>query len=329
MEEKEFMEYLSENNVSQNQGALYIARLKEFNNFLKKDNCDVGMVPKGKILIFSEHLVENGKKDLVLDFLRALINYANLMKKYDYIVEIIDISESYNAMDNLYQRVVEQYGEKLRDEIFEDTTIPPLGVDPEKKPEFTKVIMKRLVENIGEEKTIELLKPCLHGRPGSIEKDREDLLKLNDIDEFLKVKKQELIKRLQIHQKEGTLEFAQYIDEEVVDFVKNTPTISPGIREGDKIITAKMPYQIKRYLQAKDKQMKGFYSCYCPWIRGAIKNSTEKELFSHFCHCSAGYTKKYWDIIFDQPTNVEPIETPLTGGLLCKFAVQIPEEFQK
>ena len=75
--------------------------------------------------------------------------------------------------------------------------------------------------------------------------------------------------------------------------------------------------------------MKGFYSCYCPWVRGAIKSGTEKELFSQFCHCSAGYTKKYWDVIFDQPTKVEPIETPLTGGLLCKFAVHIPKEFQK
>ncbi|MFX1601011.1 MAG: hypothetical protein ACFFB6_10485, partial [Promethearchaeota archaeon] len=73
----------------------------------------------------------------------------------------------------------------------------------------------------------------------------------------------------------------------------------------------------------------GFYSCYCPWIRGAIKNGTANELFSHFCNCSAGYTKKFWDIIFDQQTIVEPIETPLTGGLLCKFAVQIPKEFQK
>jgi len=266
---------------------------------------------------------------LVLDLLRALINYANYIKAHDYIAEIVNISESYSAMDNLYQRIAEQYGEKLRDEIFEDITIPPLGVDPEKKPEFTKVIMKRLEEKIGEEKTIELLKPCLHGRPGPIEKDREDFLKLNDIDEFLKVKKQELIERLQKHQKEGTLEFAQYIDEEVVDFIKKIPTISPGIREGDKIITAKIPYQTKKHLQAKDKKMKGFYSCYCPWIRGAIKNSTEKELFSHFCYCSAGYTKKYWEVIFDQPTNVEPIETPLTGGLLCKFAVQIPKEFQK
>jgi hypothetical protein len=265
----------------------------------------------------------------VLDFLRALINYANFIKKYDYIVEIIDISESYNAMDNLYQRIAEQYGKKIQGEIFENIEIPPLGVHPEKKPEFTKLVMKRLIEKLGQEKTIDLLKPCLHGYPGSTEKDREDFLRLNDIDDFLKLKKKELIERLQKHKIEGTLEFAQYIDDEVIDFVRKNPTINPGIREGDKIIESKLPYQTKKYLQAKGKRMKGFYCCYCPWIRGAIKNGTEKEIFSQFCYCSAGYTKKYWDIIFDQSTEVEPIETALTGGTLCTFAVHIPKEFQK
>ncbi|MFX0039828.1 MAG: hypothetical protein ACFFCY_11980 [Promethearchaeota archaeon] len=328
MIEKNFLQYLFEKNIDENQATIFISILNEFDNFLKKNDYNIDSIPLGEIANYSNYLVEKNSEN-VLDFLRALINYANFIKKYDYIVEIIDISESYMAMDNLYERVAEQYGEQLRDKIFENLKIPPLGSDPEKKPEFTKIIMKRLEDNIGEENTIELLKPCLHGRPGSIEKDREMFLKLNDIDEFLKIKKKEFIEILQKHQKEGTLEFAQYIDEEVIDFIKNIPSISPGIREGDIIIDTKMPYQTKKHIQAKDNKMKGFYSCYCPWVRGAIKNGTEKEIFSHFCYCSAGYTKKYWDVIFNQPTKVEPIESPLTGGLLCKFAVHIPKEFQK
>ncbi|MFX1477744.1 MAG: hypothetical protein ACFFCI_06400 [Promethearchaeota archaeon] len=41
------------------------------------------------------------------------------------------------------------------------------------------------------------------------------------------------------------------------------------------------------------------------------------------------YIKIYGDAIFDQPTRVEPIESPLTGGTLCRFAVYIPKKFQK
>jgi hypothetical protein len=329
LKEKAFLKDLLKNNIPQEQADIYISRLKEFQDFLEKDNENIDSIPNGKIVKYTEYLLKNNKDDLVLDFLRALINYANFIKKYDYVVEIIDISESYNAMDNLYQRIAEQHGKKIQNEIFGNLKIPPLGVHPEKKPEFTKIVMKRLVEKIGKEKAIDLLKPCLHGYPGSIEKDREDFLRLNDIDEFLKLKKQELIERLQKHQEKGTLEFAQYIDQEVIDFIKKTPIIHPGTREGNKIIEAKIPYQTKKYLQTKDSRIKGFYCCYCPWIRGAIKEGTEKEIFSQFCYCSAGYTKKYWDVIFNQSTEVVPIETPLTGGTLCKFSIKIPKEFQK
>ncbi|MFX1504440.1 MAG: hypothetical protein ACFFDH_26015, partial [Promethearchaeota archaeon] len=163
MKEKAFLKYLSKKDISQEQAATYVSILTEFNNFLKKNNHNVDSIPNGEILNYTEYLVGNNS-DTVLDLLRALVNYANFIKKYDYIVEIIDISESYNAMDNLYQRITELHDERMRNEIFENLSLPPLGIHPEKKPEFTKVILKRLEEKIGKEKTIELLKPCLHDR---------------------------------------------------------------------------------------------------------------------------------------------------------------------
>jgi len=180
------------------------------------------------------------------------------------------------------------------------------------------------------EKTIEILSPCLHGRPiEPIKKDREDFLKLNDIDEFLKLKKQEFIKRLEKHAQDGTLEYAQYVNEDVVNYVKNSKTITPGVRDGDKIIVTKIPYQMQKFLSTKDERLKRYYSCYCAWVRGAIRKGEEKEISSNFCNCSAGFFKQYWDIIFDQSVKVEPIETPITGALECKFAVQIPKEYQE
>ena len=323
------MKYLTKNNVSQEKADDFIAILNEFNKYLEKKDLTVDSIPTGGILEYTEYVIENGSEK-VLELLIALYHYAHFTKKYDYIIEITDIEESSNAMDNLYLRIAEQFDEKIRDEIFEDMDIPPLGVNPEKTPEFTKEIMKRLEHKLGVENTIKLLTPCLHGRPiEPIKKDREDFLRLNDIDEFLRLKKQQLIERVQKHQKEGTLEYAQYVDEEVVDYIKNSPTISPGIREGDKIIVTKIPYQIRKALNAEDERMKRYYTCYCAWVRGAIKNGTEKEISPNFCHCSAGFIKLYWDIIFDQPTKVEPIETPLTGKVECKFAIHIPNVFHK
>ncbi len=329
MNEEGFREYLLENKVEDEVLQGYFVLLREFQEFLSKEEISIDSIPEGKINEYTEYLVSN-KNENILELLRALISYSNFIKNYDYIIEIIDVAEAYNAMDNLYLRIGDEFREEIRDEIFRNLDIPPLGVHPDKKPAFTEEIMKRMEEIIGEEKTIKLLAPCLHGRPiEPIKKDREDFLRLNDIDEFLKLKRKELIERLEKHQKEGTLEYAQYIDKDVIEFVKHNPTISPGIREGNKIITTKIPYQVKRHLTTDDEKLKRYFSCYCSWVRGALRKGEEKEISSNFCHCSAGFIMQYWEIIFDQPVKVEPVETALTGSLMCKFAVDIPEEFQK
>ena len=328
MDQEAFEKYMLANNIKQEQASNFIARLLEFLEFLKKDGIGMGSIPEGKIVQYTE-ILTNKNEETILDFLRAIINYANFTKKYDYIIEVIDIVEGYNAMDNLYARVAEHFDEEIRDEIFKDITIPALGIHPDKKPDFTKEIMKRMEERIGEEKTIELLSPCLHGRPVEpIKKDREDFLKLKNIDKFLELKKKEFIERLQKHRDEGTLEYAQYVDDEVIEYVKNSRTITPGIREGDKIFVTKIPYQMQKFLNTEDERMKRYFSCYCAWVRGAIKKGEERDISKNFCHCSAGFFKQYWDIIFDQSVKVEPIETPLTGALECKFAVHIPQEYQ-
>ena len=325
MNELAFRTYLLEQKVDRDQSTLFINRLEAMRTFIKAQNIE--HLPKGTILQFTEHLVQTDA-GTVLDTLRAFLHYGNFIENYDYVAEVLDIAEAYNAMDTLYERVGDECGDAIRDAVFAEIDIPPLGVNPETKSDFTKVVLQRLEAQVGEAKTIELLAPCLHGRPDE-PKAREDFLRLNDIDAFLALKHQEVVDRFRQHNQEGTLEWAQYVDDDVVAYVENTRTISPGIRDGDKIIQTKVPFQIKAMLEAKDPRMKRYYVCYCPWVRGAIKDGTEDEISANFCHCSAGFTKKYWDFIFGQPVTVQPIETALTGALHCKFAVQIPKEYQK
>lgn len=63
-----------------------------------------------------------------------------------------------------------------------------------------------------------------------------------------------------------------------MDYVRNNKTISTGIREDNVITQIKIPYQIKKYLNAENDQMKRYYYCYCPWVKGVIKKGEEKEL---------------------------------------------------
>jgi len=328
MSESAFQEYLKENKVDENTIEVYLASISEYEKFLQKENLTLETVNPNRLVEYTEYLVSKDK-ELVLTFLRALINYANFTKKFDFIVKAIDIAESFNAMENLYERVAEKHGEKTRDEIFKDLIVPPLGIHPEKKPEFTKIILKRMEEKLGEEKTIDLLSPCLHGRPpDDIEGDKKKLKELG-IDDFLKWKHDLSVQRLEKHRDDGTLEFAQYVDDEVVEFIRKDQSILGGIREGNIIYQNKIPYQIKKFLEAQDDNEKRFHICYCPWIRGAIKDGTEDEVSKHFCHCSAGWFKLYWDKIFDKPVKAEPMKTALYGDHICKIAIHVPEDEMK
>jgi hypothetical protein len=125
--------------------------------------------------------------------------------------------------------------------------------------------------------------------------------------------------------KEKTLYFTQEIDEEVLEYVHNTPTCQNGVREGDVIYVTKIPYMAKRYLHEKDPEKKRYYYCHCPWVREAI--ISDVKIPPDFCHCSAGFEKRPWDVIFDQPVKADVMETILKGDLICKFAIHIPKEF--
>ncbi|MFX1399690.1 MAG: hypothetical protein ACFE8V_00420 [Promethearchaeota archaeon] len=326
MNETDFQEFLSKKKLDKNIIQNYISSIKDYEKYLNKLSLKLEEAEPNKIVEYTEYLV-SVNKDSVINFLSVIMNYANYTKNYDYITEVIDIVESYNAMDTLFSRIAEFYGEQVRNEIFKDLVIPPVGIHPEKKPSFTKKILKRIEDKLGEKNLIKLLSPCLHGRPpDDIDGDKKALKELG-IDGFLLKKHKDLIKRLEQHRDDGTLEFAQYIDDKVINLVRKNQKFAGGVREGSYIYVSKLPYQTSKFLNTRDEKMKKFFLCYCPWIRGALKNGTEHEISNHFCHCSAGWYKLYWDQIFEQPIKVEPEKTALNGDLECTFSIEIPKSF--
>ncbi len=325
MNEKKFREYLVNKKADEKKIGKYLESLKEYQKYLKKQQQTIDTVEVNKVVDYTEYLVKQEKDD-VLTFLLALFNYAYFTKRNDFIEATIDIFESHNAMDNLSARIAEWHSEEIRDEIFAGLTIPSLGIHPEKKPQFTKAILKRAEEKLGEKKLIELLKPCLHGGlGGDMKKDRKDYHEFG-IDAFLEKKRLEKVKEFEKHRNEGTLAFAQIVDDDVVEYVKNNKTAALGKREGNIIFVTKNPYQTKKLLETNDERMKRFYACFCPWVRGAIKDGTEQEVSKHFCQCSGGWYKDYYEQLFEQPIRIEPFETALNGHTHCTFAVHLPEK---
>jgi hypothetical protein len=127
--------------------------------------------------------------------------------------------------------------------------------------------------------------------------------------------------------KKGELYFTQEIDEQVLIYVRENPILS-GVREGNLILTTKIPYMTKRYLNENDPRIKRYYYCHCPWVRESIRTGRPK-IPTIFCNCSTGFTKFYFDAVFDDDVRCDVLETVLGGDTACKFAIHIPKDWEK
>lgn len=97
-----------------------------------------------------------------------------------------------------------------------------------------------------------------------------------------------------------------------------------GRREGNVIISIKMPYDWAGYWAEKDLEMKKFHYCHCPRIRDILKDNKE-PITKTYCLCGGGFYKSIWEHILDKQMKVEVLQTIMQGDPVCQFAVHLPE----
>jgi hypothetical protein len=146
-----------------------------------------------------------------------------------------------------------------------------------------------------------------------------------DIDWFIEDEHNRYVDDLAALKDEGALYFTQPITDEVLAYVRGTPTCGGGVRQGDEIRVTKIPYEADRYLHETDPLRKRYLCCHCPWAKESILHA-EAGVSARFCQCSAGFEKQYWDAVLDQPVDVRVVRSVLQGDLVCEFGVQLPAE---
>jgi hypothetical protein len=266
---------------------------------------------------------KNTKQNLL-----ALLRYSRFIGNRDLEVGLLELLGCSEVLQNLSKKVKKTVGEKLHREIFERIEVPPLGTFSVDKPKVTKKLMESLEVKLGEEDCRKVLLSGLHdAQKKEYLSERSTFLQSEDVDDFLRKRHKEYIRELEQHMKDQTLYFTQEINEEVLDYVRNTPTCQNGVREDNIIYVTKIPYMAKQYLNEKNARTKRYYYCHCPWVREGIKSGI--DVSPNFCYCSAGFEKRPWDVIFNQPVKAEVIETVLKGDLICKFAIHIPKKHLK
>ncbi len=254
----------------------------------------------------------------------ALLRYAAFASNRPLFVAVMEYLDGHEALGNLHRMVGETLGESARDEIFSGVELPRLGTPNTEKPRLTHAVVDRL-ETADPESCRKILSRGLRDLDDAWYEDTKKMFEdAGSIDAFLAKRREKLLAELEKHRSEGTWWYVQRITPDVIDFVRQRPEVSTGMREGNIIYEAKIPYMAMEYLAETDEQMKRYYYCHCPWVRESLRTG-EVSVSPTFCNCSSAFHKKPWEIIFGQPLHAEVVETVLRGDPWCKFAIHLPD----
>ncbi|NHJ01775.1 MAG: hypothetical protein EAX86_06500 [Candidatus Heimdallarchaeota archaeon] len=318
-----FTDFLMERKIDLEKITDTVDTINDFNQFLSEKDKSIIYATYEDVYNYSTHLIEKNKNSF--DNYLALVRFGHYIKNHQLLIASIEIIDGKEVLVNFSERLTKEFGDEIRNIIFKDIAFPPLGTNPQKKPEITKKLIERFLAQVDRKKCVEFLADGLRDKyREAYKKPREEFLKSKDIDEFLRLKHQNYVKTLEKHHEEGTLFYTQEVDQQVIDFVKNDQSIETGIREGNQVLIKKTPYMIKQYLNEPNEQKKRYYYCHCPWIREAFLME-DQQIPPIFCNCSAGYFKNYWEAVLDQPVKVQLLSSVLNGDENCKFAFYLPQ----
>lgn len=324
MDIKGFKQFAEEKKFKKSVVDASVRSILDFNQFLQNSEKDIDTASYDDFYKYSAHLIRTRRN--TPDNYLGILRYGYFTGKKDLIIGAMEVLDGSEVIENLSALLVREFNQNFRDEIFKGIKMPPLGMHPEKKPQYMRKLIQRLEKKINSERCARFLNQGLRDRYEEWRKpDREKYLKSENIDVFLKNRRGEFISELEKHCNEKTLFFTQEITQEVIEFVKNDPLIESGVRSGDVIIIKKIPHMTKHYLEETDTRKKRYFYCHCPWVKEAFLES-DKPLSPVFCNCSAGYYKAYWEIVLAQPVEVEVLESLLNGDSICKFAVHLPHD---
>lgn len=270
-------------------------------------------------------MIDRGEN--TLENLKALARYAKAIDNQDMYYTIFRLLDGHEAMDTLYMRLGSIVGEDLRDVIFEDLPLPPLGISQREKTRFAYRVMRSLEEIFEEQTCREVLQDSLRMLPGAWYEDaRNDFYKVceADMDRYLKLKGEKFVNYLRECQEQDQLFFDQRINEAVIDFVMDDPEIGQGVRNGNIIYETKIPNNTIAYLEETDPLKKRYHYCHCPWVKESLRPGS-LMVSSTFCQCSAGFHKKPYEIIYGQTLKADVLQSVLEGDMICRFAIHLPD----
>jgi len=321
--EKEFRELCKARGLNDKAIGDAVVAVREFEQHLNDRGSSMDSATVEDLKQYISLLMSQGRNSR--ERLLALARYSYLAKMNDMYIYFTSILGGRDVLANLSARMSSIAGEKLARDILSNIEAPPLGSPPESFPPVTQRLMESLEAKLSPEMCRQVLAGNMHGIPReAFNEHRELFKKASTIDEFLTEWHRKSVAELENLLAEGRLFYEQKITPRVVEFVKQNQEVLGGVRQGNNIYLTKIPYAPDDYLDESDPKMKRYYACHCPWARASILEG-ESNISSTWCYCSGGYQKLIFDVVFDEPVEVELLESALAGDSRCRFAVRIPD----
>lgn len=324
MEEKAYREYLGRRGLKGKAVEKAVAAVGELEHSLRDAGKNLETVTLTDLKGYISGLVSSGAN--TEDRLAALSRYFWLTKRNDLFSHFAAILGGRGVYASIGERLGAVAGEEKRGKVFDGFEAPPLGATPDAYPACTKELLDRLGAALPPGQVKAVLAGNHHRIP--VEHFAEMVKrweKAPSMEEFLEGEHGRLVAELEAAMRSGRPWYEQVITPEVVEYVRKDPTIQNGVVEGDVVLKSKIPFAPATWLGEKDPKMRRYHACHCQLAREAILNDTADPLGT-FCYCSAGYEKLPLEVILGTPLEVEVLESALSGGEKCRFAIKIPED---
>jgi hypothetical protein len=290
--------------------------------FYNKQNSE--SITLDAVRIFADKSVA-GTEDAVNKII-ILFWYFNFVKNKGCSTYLLTLLGTLGVIESQKSRMQELIGAEIAETIFSEFTIPSLGSDLASYPEGIIAYMKSIMQNLEENECQRVLAGNHHHVDVEIFKTEKELFQnAESLEVFLKEKHARLVQQLSHHCETGELWFEQHITPEVVEYVKANQEIQTGVENGNCIITRKIPYNPGNWLQATDLLTKRYHACHCPFVRESILNN--QSVPSLWCYCSGGFTKLFFDYLFDEDLEVKLLESAILGDQSCKFSIRLPDKY--
>ncbi len=226
------------------------------------------------------------------------------------------------------REICAELGEAFWKELTEGLELPDIDTEGGRQCRNMYQFMVRLEGRAEKETVKKILCRVRHGlHPSMSAWAREEFLALGDLDVFLNKHLQSELEHFTELNREGKDFYGQEITDDVLQFIKENPSMAAPVREGNKLRCMAFPYSMDEYLHAADEKMKRYHACHCPFAKESILS--EKVVPAALCNCSLGHVMNFTEAFLGRALDGRVVRSALNGDLACEYEIDIPDDIME